>query len=307
MNLDMHFHSRLSDWWSSSLELIKIWKDRWLEFMFLTDHDRISGNSFKNEAKNAWIHTCESVEISAIDNHHNQSLHLTFYAKNISWKIIDILDNTVSSKLELTEKQVKLLKEFWFKIELIDLYAYFDNQWRSKDSLNKHDIAIFLYLNEENREIIKRINWWKELTLEQFYKKYFRKVSENYFSVIETNYKPEIELFREIKESNNWVLSLAHPNFIFSKWINEFEDKIEYYVKKWWVNAIEINSSASKEWVNAILDASKKYKLYLTFWSDCHYVWFSDSQHQDLWVMNPYISDNMRKKKFLEYSELLWI
>ena len=45
------------------------------------------------------------------------------------------------------------------------------------------------------------------------------------------------------------------------------------------LNAIEINTCATKEWVDAILEAKNKYGLYLTFGSDFHKENHVDGKH----------------------------
>lgn len=52
----------------------------------------------KNKLNKNWIQSWDSVEISAKDKDIDFSLHLTMYAKNISWEIINILENTIFQK-----------------------------------------------------------------------------------------------------------------------------------------------------------------------------------------------------------------
>jgi len=132
--------------------------------------------------------------------------------------------------------------------------------------------------------------WWEE------FDKYWVTIDE---------YEASLEIVRNIKEKNNAILSIPHPNFTFKWWISEFQNNLEHYINIWGVNALEINARATQEWVKAILEAKDTYWLYLTFGSDCHRIWIPDDKHWDFWEMNPYISEDFIKKSFNEYNNIL--
>jgi hypothetical protein len=82
------------------------------------------------------------------------------------------------------------------------------------------------------------------------------------------------------------LLVLAHPNYSF-KTQKEFSDYVEYAVKNW-ITGIEINSLASKDWVEIIQQLAQKHKLIVTFWSDCHF-WDKDPRHANFLTKNVHV------------------
>ena len=138
-----------------------------------------------------------------------------------------------------------------------------------------------------------------------FYRKYLKKWwshSEIFLASV-PRYEPTLQVLNQIKESNNAILSIAHPNFSF-KSIEEFKRVLPNYVSNW-INAIEINSKANLDWVTEIIELSNLYNLFLTFWSDCHFVWSPDKTHWDLGNTNPFVSEDLRKNKFNELKDFL--
>jgi hypothetical protein len=122
------------------------------------------------------------------------------------------------------------------------------------------------------------------------------------------DYERSLQDCKLFREQSNAILSIAHPNFTFKKWwIDEFNDVLPHYIEHGGVNAIEINAKATKEWVDAIIEAKNKYNLFLTFWSDCHRVWKPDSKHGDFWDINPFISSDFVTESFWEYSGILGV
>ncbi len=172
MNIDMHFHSQNSDGRNSVSELIQTWKKRWLDIMALTDHDRITTDEFITLAKKNWIKTCRSVEISALDKEHNKSMHLTMYAKEIRWKILEAIDNVIAKKQELIVKQLELFKEKWFYVDSAEFFSWIYNTWRKRDSINKFDIARYVFNFEQNRILAENYSQQNQINVEEFYKRF---------------------------------------------------------------------------------------------------------------------------------------
>lgn len=310
MTIDMHFHSNLSDWYSTREEIILEAKRQWLKFIALTDHDKVS-YGFREMCLESWILSCQSVEISAINNHHNKSLHLTFYANNISRDISNVLYGVIESKMELIKKQVLYFNSIWFDIDLDQFYLFFILKWRKKESLNKFDICFYLYQSDFNVNKATDINSGEKINMEWFYQKFLKKWWEKYdeYSVKVADYEIDLSVCSDFKNRCDWILSIAHPNVTFKKWwISEFEQVLPYYVENW-VNAIEINSRATTKRIESILNAKQKYWLFVTFGSDNHKMWFTDSKHWDFWDINPYFEANpwYAEHLFDEYKNKLWV
>lgn len=308
MKIDMHFHSTDSDGYSTQEELIHEAKKLKLDFITLTDHDCVS-YWFREKAMKEDILSCQSVEISANNTQHNKSLHLTLYAREISQVTNDVLQNIPKSKELLIKKQIELLNQVGFSINVDDFYLFGCAGSRKISSLNKYDLTRFIFSNDFNRNVAIKLNGWVSLSEEMFYQKFFKKWWEKFseFWVKIKDYEPSIEACKAFREESNWILSMAHPNVTFRKWwIDEFKNVLPHYINFWWINAIEINSQATKEWVIAILEARSQYGLYITFWSDNHKIWYTDTKHWDFWEINPHINNPaLLNQLFSEYRDML--
>ena len=118
------------------------------------------------------------------------------------------------------------------------------------------------------------------------------------------NYEPLVELCGEIAQENNALLSIAHPNFTFSKGMDCFDTIMVPYVEAG-VRGIEVNPSASPEWIEAILRVKERFDLVLTFGSDCHFKHSPDGKHSMLGELNPFIDPVIIEKEFQRFREIL--
>jgi len=146
-----------------------------------------------------------------------------------------------------------------------------------------------------------------------FYRKCLKRGGDLYweYSVAgDENYKPELSDISEMIQGQG-VLSIAHPNFTFSRdGIQGFRDLYrDVYRPQLWISSIEINTKASANWVKAILEMKEEYwnELQLTFGSDCHRLWKPDDKHGDLWFENQFLDGEIVKREFRDFREKLWI
>lgn len=287
MKLDMHFHSTLSDGRKTSKEILGIAKEKWLYLAICTDHDIINTELPELLLAN-WIQSSEWVEISIFDSRFDAHLHFTAYAKKFNQKVVDILSNTRNWRKEKIDKQIGLLQKNWFVIDINEFYEFYKDK-SNIDNLNISHIAWYVWRNPENVITAKKLAW-EDIDREWFLKRCLKKEWDmsHIWSVTIPEYEPRLEYMWELLKEDNAVLSLAHPNFKLTQ--AEFKSRIWYYVDLW-VNAIEINSKASSDWVELILRYQKKYDYILTFWSDCHFNQYSEDKHSELWAQNPYINE----------------
>ena len=208
---------------------------------------------------------------------------------------------------ELIEK----LNSQGFVIDINSFYTHTTANGRKIESLNKFDIVLYMFLFEENRKRASEINDGMELSPEEFYMKFLKKWWEWYgkYTVRVKDYEPTLSECKKFVQQCNGILSMAHPNVTFRKWgIEEFEKVLPYYIENGGINAVEINAVATKEWVAAILKAKDRYGLYLTFGSDNHKIWHTDSKHGDFWNINPYVNNSAYTKLiFSEYRDKLGV
>ena len=295
---DLHFHSIASDWKNSEEEIIKNASYKNLKFIALTDHDVISSGDFIDKAKKSWIDSCYSTEISARDLVNKKSLHLTCYSRNFWKNIRDILENTVEKKQLLIIKQIEKLKNYWFKIDLNEFLNYFLSIWKKLETLNRFNIGQYLFLNKENIILAQKISWKIDINPQSFFEIFLKEVWEHYkeywlkYWIDVPEYEPNIEICWLIAKTNDAIISIAHPNLSFKKEGLEYFKKIYPYYVENWINAIEINSKASTEWIETIYEFKEEYSIIITAWSDNHCIWEVDNKHSDLWELNPLLSNN---------------
>jgi hypothetical protein len=113
---------------------------------------------------------------------------------------------------------------------------------------------------------------------------------------------PAIETIWEIRKKTGAILSIAHPNH---SWLEPNDGAINIlntFVEKW-ANAIEINTEATLERVEFILEFQKRHRdVILTIWSDnhCKGLW-------DLWTQNPYLEALQVNEIWKKFLEKLWV
>jgi predicted metal-dependent phosphoesterase TrpH len=304
---DMHFHSTRSDWYNKPKKIIKKASDLNLELITLTDHDIISSREFISEANSLWIESKSSVEISARNYEIEKSLHLTCYSNNFSKEIHDIVNNTRFKKQDMIIKKILKIKKWGFEIDENDFFNYYENFWKKRENLNRYNIAEYLFRNEKNINLAKQISWNDNITVLYLFREFLKewwKFNDKYKVKI-PDYEPSIEVCWELAKNNSAILSIAHPNFSFAReHISGFKKVLPYYIDRW-VNAIEINSKASKKWLEAIYEAKKKYNLILTAGSDNHWIWKIDDKHWDFWSLNSLLSQNDKKLILKEFKNKL--
>ena len=289
--IDQHFHTTMSDWALTNEQVIDLAVQKWLYFSSVTEHD-IVNTVFSTMAREVWIQSLEWVEISAFDTEiANKSLHITCYAQEFNWELIDILSNTRNWKIWKIIMQIDILNKNWFNINYADFITYFEKKWFDIRNLNNSHIAEYIYSIPANIELVKRLSW-VEMTYWDFIVRCL-KTTWDFRDIWWTKvdkYEPTVYDVWRIAKENWYFLSLAHPNFTFKDDIKLFLDFIEEYRNV--LNWIEINALASKIWVEVILITAKKYNMILTFWSDDHFVRDKkDEIHWILWEQNTYVSE----------------
>ncbi len=304
--IDMHFHSTHSDGRNTEEELLQHAQTKKVEFLALTDHDNIS-SGFREKAAKYGIHSCESVEISARNYQDEKSLHLTCYTKHFSHDVHAILNNVREAKKGNLETQIIALQQSGFQITMQELYDFWKSCNRNISALNKYDIASILYHSKINKQHWIQLNNGIDLWLNDFYLRYFKREGEQFsvFWVLVPEYEPSLEVCKHIQQTHDAILSIAHPNFTFKKWVDEFISSLPTYIENAWVNALEINSKASKLWIESIIKEAKKHNLYITFWSDNHKIWSPDNKHGDFTELNPHITESFITQEFDKYRDFI--
>jgi len=310
--VDMHCHTSRSDGVSTPQELIQEAKTRGIEVLCITDHDKTSTEIIPM-IERAGIATIDSVEISTRNSFgDDRSLHMTCYMQQMPIEIRNILRNTCDKKQELILAQLQHLQQKWFDIDVKEFYQQFQLQGREKSGINKYDIARYIVTKPENRK--KLLSIWCEdrgkLHM-SFYTLCLKRSGALYweYGIEIDEYEPELKQVSEIVQDTGGVLSIAHPNFTFSRaGIQGFERLYREVYQKLWIQAIEINTRASKKWVDAILSLKSEFgdSLQLTFGSDCHRIGKPDDKHGDLGFENDFVSQQIMSSELYNFREKLW-
>jgi len=298
--IDMHFHTKASDWTRDNNDVLRESREKWIDFIASTDHDIIN-DDLVIDARVNWMKSVAWVEISALDDKATgKSLHLTCYSDNFREDIRSILENTREKRKLKIKKQIDKLESNWFKINYEKFIRFYKNADVNIDNLNNSNIAEYVFQNEDKLDKLLLKLVWTNVNKDDFIQKILKRTwefREIGWEEIEP-YEPTVEKIWSISRLNNYFLSLAHPNFTFKNDIEWFLKFIEEYQDK--LNWLEINSKASEEWTKLIVDTSVKYWLILTFWSDSHYNW-EDSRHWDLWDMNKYVDEELVEEHFEDF------
>lgn len=303
----MHCHTTGSDGKLNPQELITRARDRWVEFLCITDHDR-SSCDLVDEIKKAGMLTLPSVEITTLDEHRgDQSLHLTYYAQHISDDIKKILEATRAEEEVFLEEQIRILQQAGFVLDEQDFYATHLVNGREKSGILMYELARYLAAQEVNTQKFAELgcDGWKPHSA--LYTKYLKKgwlLRPNIW-----NYEPSTAVIAEIAEADGWVLAIAHPNFSFShEGAGEFARLYDERYRKLWIKAIEINTRATKRWIDVIMAKKATHwdGLQVTFGSDFHQEKLDD-KHGDLGFENQFVSPEFMIREVWNFQDRVWI
>lgn len=302
---DLHFHSTLSDGRKTSAEIIAIAKKRKIELLVNTDHDIVNTETTRL-ARAAGIRSFEWVEISAHEPISDKHLHITCYAEHFSDRVHSIMTHSRKGRQGKIIRQIGQLCKNGFEIDKDSFFQRFKSQGVNIDNLSNSHLTEYIFLNSKNIAHIERLTG-KKLEYGEFLRECLKKEGKYaWIGGIEVpNYDTSIELCSELARENNALLSIAHPNFTFEKDMDRLDAIVAPYVEAG-VRGIEINTTASREWVETIIRVKKRHNLILTFGSDCHFKSSADGKHNELGSRNPHLSDAQFEsmvKSFIETVE----
>ena len=168
VKFDMHFHSTRSDGHNTSDEILNTAKEKWLELIALLDHDIVSSQDFIDWARDRWIYTLYSSELSVRKSNKKWSMHFWYYASDISEKVEIILEGAREGSLLMIESQINKLHSIWFDVTIEDFYDFLKRQRKNKYSGNKYTLAVYLFQSSHNQKLVEKI-LWRVPTVTDFY------------------------------------------------------------------------------------------------------------------------------------------
>lgn len=287
--IDMHFHTTLSDWKKSNEEILKIIKYKDIDFIAVTEHD-IVNTEFKKSLDNLWIPTAYRVEISACDYTDKKSMHILHYSSKINHLLDPKLESIRNARKQKIQLQVQKLIENGFNINYDEMISYYESKRVNVENLVAYHIAHYIYRKNINFDKIAKISGKNDMSTDAFYKAFMKRWWEfaNIWYVDVWDYELDVNDLDSHKLDSS-IFSLAHPNITFKNDIEAFANKIEKLVPLW-INAIEVNPIATKKYLDVITYFAHKYDLILTFGSDSHFKEFFDWKHVQLFHLNQELS-----------------
>ena len=241
MKADMHIHSTFSDGGDSINKLIEKAKEKGLDAIAITDHDTLSHLSLI--PADGDIKVIGGVEISAIHHLTKKKAHILAYNIKNPGPLPDLVGATAEARNRNSEKQVRILSELGFRMEL-------DNIPRADGKyMYKQHIMDWLVCTGQVPDMFG-----------DFYKKTFRNGGVCDFDIV---YPDVFDAVRAVKSAGGLAV-LAHPgqqqNFsLIPELVENGLDGLELYHYE--------NNEKARE---IIKDYADRYGLFLTGGSDYH-------------------------------------
>ncbi len=303
---DLHNHTTDSDGIKTNAERIEeihildpdsewIWA--------VTNHDRFSPGFVEN-ARSAGISAIWATEISAHSDDLNLSLHVTCYTPVLSDRIRSIVDAIVAKRKFKVLGQIEKLQKWGFPINEKDFFQWIIDAKMSPESATNWHIAQYLWRQKRTIEVVSDLTSWRVQSELDFMRECLRENGDfsdiGYYKI--PRYEPELDVIAWIAESEGAVLSIAHPNFSFTKKllqeygaknsmdrIRSFKERIVPIISDAGIYNYEVNALASPEWKQGITETLWKTGGMMTFWSDNHGLEHADKKHGVFGVINPLI------------------
>lgn len=306
---DLHFHDTTSDATVTPAErLAQMGRlDGWKKWLWAaTNHDRYT-REFVIPAREQWFQAHWATEISSHSDELGLSFHITAYSAGISRAIEAILQGVLVWRRWKVLWQLQRLRDNGFTIADKEFFAWIESRRMSADSATNYHIAQYLWTHRDNIQRAHSLTDGAVSSEILFMNECLRKEGDyreiGYYEV--PCYEPEVHTIVPLAHREDIVLSVAHPNISFDKYLRKnhgatdknivklFEEHIVPILTRLWLKNYEVNAIASHEWVECLLRVTKKVWWILTYGSDNHGAREANSKHGVFWVQNPYLSTEM--------------
>ena len=313
---DLHFHSTDSDGIYPNDHIIRqiqsidphnqgIWA--------MTNHDCYSPG-FVIPARDAGIHAIWATEISAHSNELDSSLHITCYTPALSESIQQRIDGVLIGKTEKVRQQVILLASHGFPIDGDSFMSWVLAEWYRLITLSNAHITQYLFHELRKDETLRVLANHTQSTIvdgTHFLDECLKKTgSYNHLGSIDIKpYEPELSDLLSLTQTEDIVLSVAHPNFSFhpvykragtngnidTRW-DHFHSHILPVLDDLGIHNYEINAMTTPEQATAIYTIVQKRNGLITYGSDNHGKSKTDTKHGLLWVQSQYLTSDILEK-----------
>ena len=252
---DLHTHSINSDGRYSPSEIIKMAKEKNLDYISLTDHDTVSGiEAAMLEAKKLNVNFIPGIELSTEFN--GESIHVLGYFNNNYYnniELIKILDEFKEKRISRAYKIVENLEKFHnIKININNVLS------NGKDTIARPHIAKAI------------IDAGYDYTHEYIFNNFIGNNCPAYIPSTKLSTKEGIELLKKF----NALVFLAHPILVKK---NSLENLLDLGFHG--IEAIYYQNTESD--TKYLLNLAKEKNLFISCGSDCHGI-PNDSSHGNI-------------------------
>lgn len=325
-HIDMHCHSTNSDGLQSPEELYRVARERDIDLFAITEHDRVTRDAhhppWVQDDGRIILHGAE-VSVRYEQWEFSRSLHIPIYSLQFSSAVDDLLAGIRRGKWEKVLRQCEQLKENGCMIRstsgVLVPFSLAAMQERFPDTREDgFNNGHLVQLVREHRDNMRKLELIAPgITDDTLMADGFKSGGKHTKAISLRNrppeYEPSIEELIWVLDTSSTVISLAHPNYTFRS-IDEFHAHIGHIISRG-VNAIEMNSTASLDWMEAIRDfrdwqaESYTTPAMITHGSDCHdiYQWIDDRRHSTLGYMNRYTKSYELQESYNKILSHVWI
>jgi hypothetical protein len=304
---DLHAHTTDSDGSRTNFERVqevRILDKKKTGIWAVTNHDTYSP-SFVTEVRAIGCKAVYGTEISAYSAHLDLSIHVTCYTPVVTESIKKMVSTIVEARNTKISLQIQQLQSQGFPISEPEFYTWIEEQGMSVRFASNWHIAVYLWQNKQARWLFLEATSWKVTTIEGVLHECLKKTGHHahigHYQI--PPYEPSLEMLAALAEKDEMVLSIAHPNFSFLKYMKQqgvpmnsldhqayFHQVIYPKLVKEWIRNLEINALANQGWANTIRRCVQKTEWMITFWSDNHGGTEPDPRHGIYGQVNTYLT-----------------
>lgn len=273
---DMQFHGIDSDGQEKITEIIEKVKNLREEFNFfvaiLTEHNI--------DSRIPW--SPAGMEVNTYDSDLKKFAHMLFYGKEYPADLLEEAQKIRTQQWQENSETCRIISsDLWIDFNIEDVLEF---SWQQIEKKNINRYHIFRYLIKQNVNIDSLRGY----------------ICEHSYSEKPLWIHPKklVEITK-----NHGFISLSHPHVTFATiWAQWFRENWVAYIEKYWIQMIEVPTTASQEWIEAIEYVASQAGIFKSYGSDNHGKW-ADETHGEFWALNPHVIETEVCDSIYKYSE----
>lgn len=158
-----------------------------------------------------------------------------------------------------------------------------------------------------NLQIYREITGSGEVTFKKMVWEHLKSSGSHPFGAVEVPpYEPQIRDMAEHLESDRTIRSIAHSHLNYSNvGRGVFAERVIPLIREKAINALEIHSSATPDWIQTYLEIRERTGILLTFGSDCHFDRIPGSTHTWIGELNQHVDEQLLRREFDRFRDYL--